>query len=127
MARQTLVRPEADAETGMGGQLYLASGSQVALRMWDEEPTGGRKPVTSRTYETVGYVLEGRAILVVENQSIELHPGDSWVVPAASEHSYEVLERFKALEATSPPARDAGRDGPDGDRGVDYSPSDVMA
>ena len=127
MVRQTFVQPEAAADHGAAGQLYLAGGSQVAMRMWDEEPTADRKPVTSREYETVGYVLEGRAILVVDNQSLELHPGDSWVVPAGSEHTYEILERFKAIEATSPPAHEDGRDGPDGDRGNEYSPADVLA
>jgi quercetin dioxygenase-like cupin family protein len=39
-----------------------------------------------------------------------LNAGDSWVVPKGAEHRYKILERFKAVEATSPPAQAHGRD-----------------
>jgi hypothetical protein len=39
-----------------------------------------------------------------------LGPGDSWVVPRGSSHSYKILEPFTAVEATSPPAFAHGRD-----------------
>jgi quercetin dioxygenase-like cupin family protein len=95
---------------GEMGQKYLATGEKVALRLWDKEPANSTKSPTSRDYETVGYVLEGQAILHLGDQQTKLQPGDSWVVPAGAEHSYEILEPFSAIEATSPPAREAGRD-----------------
>jgi quercetin dioxygenase-like cupin family protein len=58
----------------------------------------------------VGYVIAGRAELTIEQQTIKLEPGDSWLVPADSEHSYRILENFTAVEATSPPAQVRGRD-----------------
>ena len=58
----------------------------------------------------MGYVIAGRAELHIENQKILLEPGDSWVVPKRSAHTYKILEPFTALEATSPPAFVHGRD-----------------
>lgn len=99
---------------GKMGQTYLASGKTVSMRLWDEEPAQGEQPEkepTRRQYETVGYVLEGRAELhLEEGQMVILGPGDSWVVPQGAEHSYRILERFKAVEATSPPSQVHGRD-----------------
>ena len=94
------------------GQRYLASGKSLALRLWDaEQPTRRQRP-RRRDYETVGYVISGRAELYVENQKVILEPGDSWVVPRGAVHHYNVLETFTAVEATSPPACFHGRDLP---------------
>ena len=96
---------------GEMGQIYLASGKQVSLRLWrDEQPQ--TKDAVRRDYETVGYVISGRAELTVEGQTIKLDPGDSWLVPAGAEHSYRIIETFTALEATAPPAQVYGRDEP---------------
>ncbi|MFL6291488.1 MAG: cupin domain-containing protein [Thermoanaerobaculia bacterium] len=94
---------------GAMGQKYLASGVHVAMRLWEEEPEEG-KAASRRDYETVGYVLEGKAELTLEGQTVLLEPGNSWVVPRGAEHRYRVLESFKAVEATSPPAHAHGRD-----------------
>ncbi len=67
-------------------------------------------PVTERDYETVGYVISGRAELDLEGQTVRLEPGDSWLVPAGARHSYRILEPLTAVEATSPPAQVRGRD-----------------
>ena len=97
---------------GPSGQRYLASGVGLSMRMWDHEPPGPEKLPTRRDYETVGYVIEGRAELHLEGgQMIMLEPGDSWVVPRGEEHRYHVLEAFTAIEATHPPAHVHGRDG----------------
>lgn len=92
------------------GQKYLASDITVALRLWENEPPGEPKPATRREYETVGYVFAGRAELHLEGQVVLLEPGDSWVVPRGSAHSYNILEPFTAVEATAPPARIHDRD-----------------
>lgn len=92
------------------GQIYLVSGTKVAMRMWRDEQPGGAKPPSRRDYETVGYVISGKARLTIEGQTVTLDPGDSWLVPAGSEHSYHILEPFTAIETTSPPARVHGRD-----------------
>ncbi|MGH7232360.1 MAG: cupin domain-containing protein [Nitrospiraceae bacterium] len=94
---------------GEMGQKYLVSGKSVSMRLW-EEPAGGPKPPTQREYETVGYVIKGRAELQLEGQTILLEPGDSWAIPKGAGHSYTILEPFTAVEATSPPAQVHGRD-----------------
>ena len=97
------------APKGEMGQIYLASGKRVSMRLWKDEPPQSKEPVR-RPYETVGYVISGRAELTVEQQTVKLEPGDSWLVPADSEHSYRILENFTAVEATAPPAQVHGRD-----------------
>lgn len=100
----------ASAPRGEMGQRYLASGKAVSMRLFDQEPAGDAKAPTRRDYETVGYVVSGRAELVLEGQSLRLEPGDSWLVPKGAEHTYRILEPFTAIEATSPPAQVHGRD-----------------
>lgn len=95
---------------GEMGQKYLASGKSVSMRLWEGEEPGEPKPEEKRDYETVGYVVEGRAELHLEGQKVLLEPGDSWVVPKGASHTYEIQETFTAVEATSPPAEVHGRD-----------------
>lgn len=95
----------AHSPTGEAGQRRLASGRSVAMRMWEQEPPGEAKTESTRDYETVGYVLVGRAELEVDGQTVTLEPGDSWVVPRGARHSYRILESFTAVEATHPPAQ----------------------
>lgn len=96
--------------SGPEGQKYLVSGKHVSMRLWNSEPTDGPAPVRAREYETVGYVISGRARLQVGDTSTELQPGTSWLVPAGAEHSYEILEPLAAIEATAPPAQVDNRD-----------------
>jgi quercetin dioxygenase-like cupin family protein len=95
---------------GPRGETYLAATPHVGMRLWDEQPTAGAKPAVRREYETVGYVIRGRAELVTEGQTVTLSAGDSWTVPKGAEHTYRILEPFTAVEATHPPAHVHGRD-----------------
>ena len=95
---------------GAMGQKYLASGKRLSMRLWENEEPGEGKEAVARDYETVGYVIEGRAELHVAGQMVLLEPGNSWVVPRGAEHRYRILDRFTAVEATSPPAHAHGRD-----------------
>jgi quercetin dioxygenase-like cupin family protein len=97
---------------GRMGQRYLASGEAVSMRMWENEQPGEPKPEAAREYETVGYVLAGRAELHLEGEVVELSTGDSWTVPRGATHTYKILESFTAVEATSPPAEERNRDEP---------------
>ena len=111
MADSTVKKVEGSSSPkGEMGQVYLASGKRVAMRLWRDEPPTEGKPPARRDYETVGYVIAGRAELVLEGQTLRLEPGDSWLVPADAEHTYKILEPFTAVEATSPPAQAHGRD-----------------
>jgi len=97
---------------GEMGQVYLATGVNLAMRLWENEQPGEAKPEVQRAYETVGYVIAGRAELHLEGQMVILEPGNSWVVPKGASHTYRILEAFTAVEATSPPAQVHGRDDP---------------
>jgi quercetin dioxygenase-like cupin family protein len=90
---------------GPGGQKYLASGLHVSMRLWEKEKPGTNKPEVKRPYETVGYVIKGKAELQIEGQTVVLNTGDSWTVPMNAAHKYRILENFTAVEATSPPAQ----------------------
>ncbi|MFN8445901.1 MAG: cupin domain-containing protein [Caldilineaceae bacterium] len=95
---------------GLMGQKYLASGIGIAMRLWDGVESGQPPEDTTREYETVGYVISGRAKLHSEGQTVTLEPGNSWVVPKGARHHYEILEPFTAVEATHPPAHVQERD-----------------
>ncbi len=85
------------------GERHLAKGKSISMRMWDAEPAGIEKKTLRREYETVGYVIAGRAEVIIEGEAAMLTPGTSWVVPKGAEHTYEILETFTAIEANSPP------------------------
>jgi quercetin dioxygenase-like cupin family protein len=111
MADTTVTKVDSrESPVGTMGQKYLASGKRVAMRLWENEEPGEPKPPSSRPYETVGYVLRGRAELHIEGQMVLLEKGDSWTVPEGASHTYRVLETFTAVEATSPPAHAHARD-----------------
>ncbi len=110
MADTSVVKVKSEySPRGKLGQKYLASGIHLAMRLWEEEP-GEAKAESRRDYETVGYVIRGKAELRVEGQTVLLEAGDSWAVPRGALHTYRVLEPFTAVEATSPPALAHGRD-----------------
>src|SRR5262249_26911185 len=60
----------------------------VSMRLWVQEPEGKLKGPTKREYETVGYVISGRARPDLEGQTLNLKAGDSWLVPAGAMHHY---------------------------------------
>jgi quercetin dioxygenase-like cupin family protein len=96
--------------TGEMGQKYLVSGKKVSMRIWEEEPVAELKSPSQRPYETVGYVVKGRAELHLGSHVVLLERGSSWLVPEGTPHAYRILESFTAVEATSPPAQVHGRD-----------------
>jgi quercetin dioxygenase-like cupin family protein len=95
---------------GEMGQIYLVTGTDVSMRLWETEPLDETKTQARRDYETVGYVLKGRAELHLEGQTVLLEASDSWLVPKGAKHSYNILEPFTAVEATTPPAHIYERD-----------------
>ena len=111
MAETSITKVNAKSSPkGAMGQKYLAAGVSMAMRLWEDEQPGQEKPASQRDYETVGYVIKGRAELHLGEQLVLLEAGDSWVVPRDARHSYRILETFTAVEATHPPAFVHGRD-----------------
>jgi len=91
------------AEKGSQGEVVLARGQGIAMRLWDGEmPTRSKEP-SAHPYEVVGYVIAGRAELEIEGEVVALGPGDSWHVPANTRHVYRILDPFTAVEAFTLP------------------------
>ena len=111
MADTTIIKVDSThSPHGELGQKYLASGKSLAMRLWENEEPNEAKEHATRDYETVGYVISGKAELHLEGQLVLLETGDSWVVPKGASHTYKILESFTAVEATHPPAHVHGRD-----------------
>lgn len=87
-----------NSETGKMGEKFLAKGEKLSMRYWNEEPNEAGE-FSVREYETVGYVISGKAELELDTQKVTLEKGDSWVVPKQAKHRYVVLEKFVAVEA----------------------------
>jgi quercetin dioxygenase-like cupin family protein len=110
MSDTTIIKVDAaHSPIGRKGEKHLAVSKSMSMRLWEEGP-GELKPASRREYETIGYVISGRAELHSEGQMVLLNTGDSWVVPRGAEHQYKILEHFKAVEVTHPPAAIHGRD-----------------
>lgn len=112
MTDKTVIKvSSANSPKGDMGQKYLASGVSLSMRLWEnEKPAEDGEKATKRDYETVGYVISGKAELHIEEQKVLLEAGDSWVVPKGASHYYTVIESFTAVEATHPPAQVHDRD-----------------
>jgi len=66
---------DSDATVGEMGQAYLAMGKNVALRRW-EETASTNSHLSTRSYETVGYLIEGVMELDVDGKTAKLRAGD---------------------------------------------------
>ena len=56
----------------------------------------------SHPHEQTGYLVSGRLRMIIEDESFEVEPGDSWCIPGGIEHSAEVLEDSVVAEVFSP-------------------------
>ncbi len=111
MSDTTVTKVDSEhSPSGEMGQKYLGSGKSLAMRLWENEEPNDSKEMHTRDYETVGYVISGKAELHLEGQMVTLEKGDSYVVPKGASHKYKILESFTAVEATHPPAHVHGRD-----------------
>lgn len=111
MADTTVIKVDSShSPKGPEGQVYLATGANIAMRLWRNEPPGEPKAPAVREYDCAGYVISGRAELHSEGQVLQLNAGDSWIVPRGAKHTYKILEAFTAVEATTPPAAVHNRD-----------------
>ena len=93
----------ADAETGERGEKLLAEGESGHLRLWEGEPAGELSPEHANPYEYLAYVVDGRMRIRIgeEAEAEEVGPGDSFVVPADTPYSFEVIDAATVVEAVS--------------------------
>ena len=90
-----------DTAPGTDGEVKLAAGASMSMRLWREEQPHDKTPHRS-AYETLGYVIAGKAELTIEGSTAFLKAGDSYLVPANAEHTYRITETFTAVECTAP-------------------------
>ncbi|MBZ9715212.1 cupin domain-containing protein [Deinococcus multiflagellatus] len=92
-----------DTTHGPDGEHHLIRGQHASMRLWHREEPQGDKPDTRAEYETLGYVISGRAELTVDGETVTLEPGDSYYVPMNAPHHYRILETLTAVEVNTPP------------------------
>jgi hypothetical protein len=80
---------------GEMGQKYLVAGKRVSMRLWTHEPGGKLKSPTKRDYETVGYVISGKAELQLGSFQRERH-----TITRSWNHSPQSKRRHPRLRFT---------------------------
>ena len=97
-----------DTQHGENGQHHLIRGERGSLRLWhNEQPdrsAASDGEMHQHEYETLGYIISGRAELSVNDQKITLEAGDSYCVPSGAPHMFRILETLTAVESTAPSA-----------------------
>ncbi len=76
---------------GWEGELKLEA--RVAAEAWPRNPTASSRTQTTRFY----IVLEGRGVLDVEGQQVELREGHAVFVRAGTEHRFGAYEQLSVL------------------------------
>lgn len=59
-------------------------------------------PMHSHPHEQTGYLVSGHMILTIDDESQDVHPGDSWCIPADIPHGAKIIEDTIAVEVFSP-------------------------
>jgi len=67
---------------------------------------GAQLPRHSHPHEQIGYLVSGRMLLTIEEESFTVAPGDSWCIAGDSEHQATALEDSLAIEVFSPRRED---------------------
>jgi quercetin dioxygenase-like cupin family protein len=103
MHHETRIVKRADATNGPRGEKLMAHGDTVALRVWEREPEGETSPEHANDYEYVAYVAAGALrVRIGDDDAQEVRAGDSYVVPAGTSYSFDILEAATVVEAVSP-------------------------
>jgi quercetin dioxygenase-like cupin family protein len=80
----------------------MARGRHIELRVWERDPAGERALAPDAAREHVAYVQAGALIVSIgDDPPLEVHAGDSYVVPIGHGHRFEVLEPTTVVEAVS--------------------------
>ena len=83
----------------------LAVGAHTLMTEFVLE-AGAELPAHKHPHEQIGFLVSGRLILTIGDESCEMVPGDSWAVPGDVEHSAKVVERAEAIEVFYPVRQD---------------------
>jgi quercetin dioxygenase-like cupin family protein len=81
----------------------VARGRHVELRLLERDPAGEAATLPDAEHDHLAYVQKGALIVSISGDPpVELHAGDSYVVPAGERCIFEVLEPATVVEAIGP-------------------------
>ena len=83
----------------------LAVGNNTLMTKFVLE-AGSQLPMHKHPQEQIGFLVSGRLILTIGEDSCEMVPGDSWAVPENVVHGAKVIETAEALEIFYPVRQD---------------------
>jgi quercetin dioxygenase-like cupin family protein len=83
----------------------LVSGEKTLFTEFRMDPNSSL-PRHAHVHEQTGYLVKGKVILMIGDQTFEAGPGDSWCIPGNVEHGAEILEESVAIEVFSPVRED---------------------
>ncbi len=96
---------EATVEALPGVHLaQLAGGERMSLQHFRLEP-GATVDVHSHHHEQLGFLVRGALTFVVDDEPVDIAPGDSYVIPSEEPHGVEVHgdEPAVGVELFGPP------------------------
>jgi quercetin dioxygenase-like cupin family protein len=87
--------------------LILQSGEKIMMMVLTVEP-GIPTPPHSHPHEQVGYLIEGRGVLLSGGKSVEIEAGTSFLIPPYESHNFNALgnKPAKIIDVFSPPRED---------------------
>jgi quercetin dioxygenase-like cupin family protein len=59
-------------------------------------------PIHDHPHEQTGYLLQGKMVMIIEDEECRLESGDSWSLRGGVHHGVKVLEECLVLEVFSP-------------------------
>ncbi|MFQ6083247.1 MAG: cupin domain-containing protein [Candidatus Aminicenantia bacterium] len=83
----------------------LATGERIMLTIMYYQK-GTKVSPHSHPHEQVGFVLNGKLKMNLNNEAFLLEKGDSYFIPADGEHGFEALEKSEVIDTFSPPRED---------------------
>jgi quercetin dioxygenase-like cupin family protein len=83
----------------------LAHGEKTLLTEF-RMVAGSVLPGHSHPHEQTGYLVSGRLMLTIGQETRGVDPGDAWCIPGGTEHSAQVLADSVAVEVFSPTRED---------------------
>lgn len=67
---------------------------------------GSAIPTHSHPHEQTGIMVSGQLRFIIDGETMDVEPGDSWCLPGGVEHSAEALEDAVVIEVFSPVRED---------------------
>ncbi len=81
----------------------LTAGEKVLLIEFTLEP-GAVVPMHTHPHEQAGYVVSGRMRLQIGAETLDLDPGDAYMIPGGAEHEASALDQpLVIIDVFSPP------------------------